>query len=78
MFGRKNEMTRKERDYSLRSQVERVGFEKDTWCDKCQEADLGLIEPREFEENDRIFIEGKCLSCGGRVVSEIIIKDVPE
>jgi hypothetical protein len=71
-------MIRKEQDYTLRSPVERSGFERDTWCDRCQEADLGLVEPHEYEEDGRVFIEGKCRCCGGRVVSEIIIKNVSE
>jgi len=71
-------MTRKERNYSLRSSFERSCFEEDTWCDGCKAADLGLVEPHEYEEDGIVFIEGKCRSCGGRVVSEIINKDVSE
>lgn len=71
-------MTRKEHDYSLRSPFERSYFEEDTWCDICQAADLGLVDPHEFEEDGRVFIEGKCRKCGNRVVSEIIITKISE
>jgi len=69
-------MTRTKRNYCLRPSFERSCFEEDTWCDHCQAADLGLVEPHEYEEGGRVFIEGKCRNCGGRVVSEIIIKDI--
>ena len=65
-------MTKIEKDYYNRSDVERSCLEEDTWCNKCDQADLGLIEPHEYEEYGRVFIEGKCRKCGEHVVSEII------
>jgi hypothetical protein len=69
-------MTKIERDYSKRSEFERSCFEEDTWCDECNQADIGLFEPHEYEEGGKVFIEGKCRKCGGHVVSEIIEQSV--
>jgi hypothetical protein len=69
-------MTIIERDYFKRSDSERSCFEEDTWCDACGQADLGLLEPHEYEEDGKVFIEGKCRKCGCPVVSEIIEEKV--
>jgi hypothetical protein len=69
-------VARIERDFYKRPEVLRKSFEEDTWCDECGEADLGLIEPHEYEEDGKVFIEGKCRQCGGQVVSEIIVQKV--
>jgi len=62
----------KERNFYNRPPEERRWFEEETWCDECSQADLGLVEPREYEEDGVVFIEGKCRNCGSRVVSEIV------
>lgn len=38
---------------------------------KCQQADLGLLNPIEYETDGQIFIEGKCKICSTIVVSNI-------
>jgi len=48
---------------------------ENTWCDHCSKADLGLIDPLEYEEDGQIYLEGKCKACGKRVVSKIIERD---
>ena len=69
-------MTRSERDFYKRSEVLRSCFIEDTWCDECGQADLGLVEPHEYEEDGQVFFEGKCQKCGSHVVSEIIEEQV--
>ena len=49
---------------------------ENTWCDICNKSDLGLNNPKEYEENGRVFISGDCRACGNKVVSEIIEKNV--
>jgi hypothetical protein len=65
-------MAKTERDFYDRPQEERSWLENETWCDGCRQADLGLIEPHEYEENGAVFIEGKCRACGGAVASKIM------
>lgn len=62
-------MTKVERDFLAREPWEQRWLIENTWCDICNEADLGLFDPIEYEENNKIFIEGKC---GSRVISGII------
>ena len=68
------------RDFQLRPELERTWLTEETWCDKCQEPDLGMIETFEYEELGHIFVEGRCSKCGSSVVTkitEIIEKDCP-
>lgn len=65
-------MMRKPRQFSDRPEQERAWFIQETWCEKCNKPDLGLTDPQEYEEEGRIFVEGKCRVCGTRVVSEIL------
>jgi len=51
------------RDFSLRPQIEQTWIYEDTWCDSCGQADLGMVEPEEFEEAGEIFVQGKCAVC---------------
>jgi hypothetical protein len=46
-----------------------------TWCDKCEAADLGMQSARQVEAEGRIYIEGICNRCGEPVRSEIVMKD---
>jgi hypothetical protein len=64
-------MKKKERNFFSRSVSEQQLLIENTWCDQFGEADLGLIDPVEYEEHLKIYIEGKCPKCGTRVVSEI-------
>lgn len=68
-------MGKKEKDFYVRDHIEQKMLMEDTWCDTCNEADLGIIEPAEFELDGKVYIEGTCIKCGNRVVSEIIVKD---
>jgi hypothetical protein len=60
------------RDFAARPQAERDGLLDDTWCGACAAADLGMTDPGEYEEGGRVFIEGRCRRCGGRVVNEVV------
>jgi hypothetical protein len=44
---------------------------QNTWCDVCQQADLGLTEPVEYEEDGAIFVEGRCAKCENIIKSRI-------
>ena len=66
---------RKNLDFSRRPWSERQWMLENTWCPGCAEADLGMTDPVEYEEDDQVFLEGSCSKCGGRVVSEIHDKD---
>ena len=60
------------RDFSSRSMQEQAWLVSESWCDKCNEADLGILNPVEFEEDSRVFVEGKCPKCNSVVTTEII------
>jgi len=60
-----------ERDFNLRDEDERKAFLEETWCDNCQEVNLGMKNPEEYEQNGIIFVEGKCCKCGNTILTEI-------
>lgn len=63
------------RDFEARTELEKGWILENTWCDECDEADLGMTAPREYEEDGRIYVEGRCPRCGQRICSEIAVKD---
>ncbi|MGH1431020.1 MAG: hypothetical protein ACRBB4_07875 [Neptuniibacter sp.] len=65
------ESERIERDFNARDEEEKKAFLEQTWCNQCQEVNLGMIEPVEYEQNDTVFIEGKCAKCGGIILTEL-------
>jgi hypothetical protein len=50
----------------------------DTWCFTCNQADLGMIEPKEYEEAGEVFVEGKCRKCGNKIVTQIQVEKYEE
>ncbi|MEH6473630.1 MAG: hypothetical protein V7752_20590 [Halopseudomonas sp.] len=64
-------MERTERDFSSRSDDEQQAFLTQTWCDKCQQPDLGMRDPVEYAQGKMVVIEGKCCRCGGLVATEL-------
>lgn len=61
-----------ERDFYARSEEEQKDFLSQTWCNACAEVDLGMVNPKEFETSDRVWIEGECVKCGQKTVTEIV------
>jgi hypothetical protein len=59
------------RDFWQRDRVEQSIICDNTWCDVCQQADIGLVEPNEYEQNGRIFVEAKCARCATLVITEL-------
>jgi len=68
-------MDKIERDFHQRSEEEQASFLEQTWCDSCQEVDLGMTDPDEYELDGKIIIEGKCKKCGSSVTTEIFGED---
>lgn len=62
------------KDFFVRPEEEQRWLIKNTWCDSCDIADLGMIDPVEYEEDSKIVIEGKCSKCGAKVTSMISYK----
>lgn len=60
-----------ERDFNLRDEEEKKAFLEQTWCNQCQEVNLGMVEPEEYELNETVFIEGKCAKCGSIILTEL-------
>ncbi|WP_438465809.1 hypothetical protein [Marinomonas sp. PE14-40] len=66
---------RVERDFSQRSAEEQQDFLSQTWCNNCMEVDLGMKNPKEYESESRVWIEGECLKCGEITITEIVEED---
>ena len=66
------------RDFYARDPEEQAAFLHNTWCNECQAVDLGMVDPIEYEFMQRIFIEGKCASCGAVTITEVIEGDDEE
>lgn len=64
-----------ERDFSLRSEEEQKDFLTQTWCNTCMEVDLGMKNPKEYESESRLWIEGQCVKCNDTIITEIVIED---
>ncbi|MEP0073763.1 MAG: hypothetical protein ABJE79_13770 [Marinomonas sp.] len=64
-----------ERDFYARSAEEQKDFLSQTWCNACGEVDLGMINPKEFETPERVWIEGDCVKCGQKTITEIVEED---
>lgn len=63
------------RDFYARDPEEQEAFLQNTWCNQCQEIDLGMTDPVEYELMTRIFIEGKCAKCGDVSITEVVEDD---
>jgi len=59
------------RDFFARNPLEQSTLLEETWCASCQEADLGMEDPQEYEEAGLVFVIGRCVKCGGVVQSEL-------
>ncbi|QEQ96477.1 hypothetical protein [Neptunomonas concharum] len=65
-----------ERNFFARDKEEQQAFLEQTWCDHCQEADLGMSNPLEYEQEGTIFVEGTCNRCGQPVYTELTDDDI--
>lgn len=68
-------MERSKRDFFRRSEADQQEFLTQTWCNKCQQPDLGMTDPVEFVQGKTTQIEGKCVKCGEAVVTELTDAD---
>ncbi len=56
--------------YSL-SESDQEWFLRETWCDVCNKADIGMKEPELYIEDGVKHIAGKCIVCNTPCVSTI-------
>lgn len=64
------------RDFFSRDDEEQQAFLTQTWCDHCMEADLGMSDPIEYEQDGTVFVEGACKKCGQPVYTELTDEDI--
>lgn len=64
-------MSRNERNFKGRKLEEQKQLLEKARCDFCDKDNPGVAEPKEYEENGTIYLEGECSLCGLRVVSKI-------
>ncbi len=62
------------KDFPVRDEVEREFALDSTWCGACGAADLGMTDPYEYEDDGRVYVEGRCRACGGVVRNELVEK----
>ncbi len=58
-------------DFYQRPEDEQTDFLSLTWCNECNEMDLGMTDPKEYCSDSRHWIEGKCKVCSAVVITEI-------
>lgn len=58
-------------DFGQRSSEEQQSLLTHTWCDQCQKADLGMVNPQEYEQFGIRFVEGECKVCGEAIFTEL-------
>ena len=58
---------RVQRDFSTRDPRDRESLLVNTWCNVCEQADLGMTDPVEFESEEGSVLEGRCAVCGAPV-----------
>lgn len=63
------------RNFYDRDAEAQTAFLDNTWCNRCQQVDLGMSDPVEFVLNGRLFIEGQCRACGETVTTELVEED---
>lgn len=68
-------MERIERDFYARDAEDQEAFLTQTWCNECGEADLGMTDPVEYEQDGVVLVEGKCKKCGTSILTEIADDD---
>lgn len=66
------------RDFFARDPEEQHDLLQNTWCNNCQEVDLGMKNPVEYEFLERIFIDGECIKCGEVTTTEVVYEDENE
>ncbi|REG84155.1 hypothetical protein [Marinomonas pollencensis] len=70
-----NEGTVQKLDFFARPADEQQDFLQQTWCNTCMEMDLGMKNPVEYRDKDKLWIEGECVKCSTKVVTEIVEED---
>jgi hypothetical protein len=66
---------KKVRDFTARPAEEQRWMLVNTWCDVCNQADLGMTNPVEYEKDEKVYLEGTCCRCGRTVVNLITEHD---
>ena len=67
---------RVQKDFFARPPLDQESICENTWCNVCNAADIGLLNPVEYAENGHVFVEGTCAKCGGKIVTEIAAHSV--
>ena len=65
-------MSRVNRNFYRRDGAERDWMQESTWCNRCRLPDLGIDDPEEFEEDGRVYVEGRCRICRQTLTSEVV------
>jgi hypothetical protein len=69
---------RRPRNFEDREPADREALLSNTWCGVCQQADLGMASPVEYDEDGQVYVEGQCAVCGAVVTTEVLGVDVSE
>jgi hypothetical protein len=69
---------RVKKDFAARDLAERESLLANTWCGVCEQADLGMTDPVEFEDGENSLLEGRCAVCGAPVETLLTEVEVDE
>ena len=62
---------KKTRDFRDRDEWTQDELLSTLWCDTCNEGNLGVLNPQEYEVKGVVYLEGVCTQCGEPVVATI-------
>jgi hypothetical protein len=58
--------------FSSLEKAEQEWYLRNTWCESCGKADLGIEQPELYLENGEKYISGKCKVCLSLCISTIV------
>jgi hypothetical protein len=63
-----------QKNFAARDPAERESLLANTWCGACEQADLGMTDPVEFEDGGDSVLERRCAVC--RAPIETLLTEV--
>jgi hypothetical protein len=62
--------------FDVLNESDRDFFINDSWCDNCEKADLGIVDPKIYIADEKQYLEGVCKVCGQKQITEVIFTQI--